>query len=180
LFLKSLFLEFKWEIIKLIIAINYECAHYQQNLPSREISRERWLDLCSDSRDFTAKENPFGWVNVKGSIDGFEFSKYHLMPMGNGKLFLPVKAEIRKKIKKEAGDTVHIVLFLDQDPLEIPAEFRDCLHDEPLALSFFNALPKRQQEQYVKWIYATKSPEIKIQRLAHAINRLLQSLPCEF
>jgi hypothetical protein len=126
------------------------------------------------------KENPFGWVKIKGNIDGFEFSKYHLMPMGNGKLFLPVKAEIRKKIKKEAGDTVHIVLFIDQDPLEIPEEFRDCLNDEPLALSFFNALPQRQQEQYVKWIYATKSPEIKIQRLAHAINRLLQSLPCEF
>ena len=50
---------------------------------------------------FPQKENPFGWVKVKGNIDGFEFSKYHLMPMGNGKLFLPVKAEIRKKSKKK-------------------------------------------------------------------------------
>ncbi len=126
------------------------------------------------------KENPFGWVKVKGSIDGFEFNKYHLMPMGNGNLFLPVKAEIRKKIKKEAGDTVHIVLFLDEDPLEIPEDFLVCLNDEPLALSFFNLLPQRQQEQYIKWIYASKSPEIKIQRLAQAINRLHQNLPCEF
>jgi hypothetical protein len=126
------------------------------------------------------KENPFGWVKVKGSIDGFEFSKYHLMPMGNGKLFLPVKAEIRKKIKKEAGDTVHVVLYLDQDPLEIPDDFKACLKDEPLAFSFYNSLPQRQQEQYIKWIYASKSPEIKIQRIANAVNRLLQNLPCEF
>jgi len=125
------------------------------------------------------KENPFGWVKVKGNIDGFEFSKYHLMPMGNGKLFLPVKAEIRKKIKKEAGDTVHVVLYLDQDPLEIPEDFMTCLKDEPLAFSFYNSLPQRQQEQYIKWIYASKSPEIKIQRMANAINRLLQNLPCE-
>ena len=50
------------------------------------------------------KNAPFGWVRVRGTIDGFEIKGYHLMPMGNGKLFLPVKAEIRKKIKKQSGD----------------------------------------------------------------------------
>ncbi|HYG01732.1 MAG TPA: DUF1905 domain-containing protein [Chryseosolibacter sp.] len=33
------------------------------------------------------KTKPFGWVKVRGSIDGVEFKKYHLMPMGNGNLF---------------------------------------------------------------------------------------------
>ena len=46
------------------------------------------------------KHSPFGWVRVRGSIDNFEIKNYHLMPMGNGNLFLPVKAEIRKKIGK--------------------------------------------------------------------------------
>ncbi|MEY3398621.1 MAG: hypothetical protein RL220_1215, partial [Bacteroidota bacterium] len=50
------------------------------------------------------KHSPFGWVRVKGSIDDVEFSSYHLMPMGNGQLFLPVKADIRKKIGKKEGD----------------------------------------------------------------------------
>jgi hypothetical protein len=44
------------------------------------------------------KNTAFGWVTVKGSIDSFEINQYKLMPMGNGKLFLPVKASIRKKI----------------------------------------------------------------------------------
>ena len=46
------------------------------------------------------KQSAFGWVRVRGTIDNFEIKNYNLMPMGNGKLFLPVKAEIRKKIKK--------------------------------------------------------------------------------
>ncbi len=40
--------------------------------------------------------------------------------MGDGKMFLPVKAEIRKKIKKEAGDWVHVLLYTDNEPLEVP------------------------------------------------------------
>lgn len=66
------------------------------------------------------KSRPFGWVKVRGTIDGFEIRKCHLMPMEKGQLFLPVRAEIRKKIHKNAGDTVHIVLYPDNDPLEIP------------------------------------------------------------
>ena len=30
------------------------------------------------------KHAPFGWVKVKGSIDGYQFKNYRLMPMGNG------------------------------------------------------------------------------------------------
>jgi len=49
---------------------------------------------------------PFGWVKVRGSIDGYEIRDYRLMPSGDGMacgkgvLFLAVKSEIRKKIKK--------------------------------------------------------------------------------
>ncbi len=57
----------------------------------------------------------FGWIKVKGSIDGYHFKSYKLMPMGNGKLFLPVKAEIRKKIGKNAGDYVDVILFADNE-----------------------------------------------------------------
>ena len=29
------------------------------------------------------KRAHFGWVKVRGTIDGFEIRKYHLMPMGD-------------------------------------------------------------------------------------------------
>ncbi len=59
------------------------------------------------------KHTPFGWVKVKGLFDSYEIKNYKLMPMGNGKLFLPVKASIRKIIGKKEGDKVYIVLFAD-------------------------------------------------------------------
>lgn len=119
---------------------------------------------------------PFGWVKVKGSIDGYEIKKYHLMPMGGGRLFLPVKAEIRKKIKKQAGDTVHVILYPDTDVLEIPAELELCLHDEPRALAFFNKLSESEKKYYIDWIYSAKKMETRVHRLAQAISRLQQGL----
>ena len=118
------------------------------------------------------KHAPFGWVKVRGSIDGFEIKKYHLMPFGNGELFLPVKAEIRKKIKKQAGDYVHVILYLDNEPLEVPEELLLCLQDEPDALKFFNSLNESEQHNYVKWIYSAKTDETKVERIAKTVIRL--------
>jgi hypothetical protein len=118
------------------------------------------------------KKAPFGWVKVKGSIDGFKISKYHLMPTGNGKLFLPVKSEIRKKIKKQAGDYVHVILYPDNEPLEIPEELLLCLQVEPEALQFFHSLSESEQLNYLKWIYAAKTDQTKVDRIAKTLNRL--------
>ena len=122
------------------------------------------------------KKAHFGWVKVRGTIDGYEIRKYHLMPMGDGKLFLPVKAEIRKKIKKEEGDKVHVILYADNEPLEVPKEMLLCLQDEPAALKFFNSLSESEQKFYIQWIYSAKKEETKVDRLAKTIDRLLQGL----
>ena len=122
------------------------------------------------------KSQPFGWVKVQGSIDGYEIKKYRLMPMGNGNLFLPVKAEIRKKIKKQEGDTVHIILYPDNKPLEIPSEMLLCLEDEPQALRFFQSLSESEQKFYIQWVYSAKKEETKVNRLGKTIDRLLQGL----
>jgi Domain of unknown function (DUF1905)/Bacteriocin-protection, YdeI or OmpD-Associated len=122
------------------------------------------------------KKAHFGWVKVKGTIDGYEISKYHLMPMGNGSLFLPVKAEIRKKIKKREGDKVHVVLYPDNEPLEVPEEMLLCLHDEPTALKFFNTLSESEKKFYIQWIYSAKKENTKVDRLVKTINRLVKGL----
>ena len=118
------------------------------------------------------KNTTFGWVKVRGTIDGYEINKYHLMPMGNGKLFLPVKAEIRKQIKKKEGDHVHVILFLDTEPLETPEEMLLCIQDEPKAYTFYKTLSESEQRYYIQWIYSAKKEETKINRLAKAIDKL--------
>jgi hypothetical protein len=118
------------------------------------------------------KNAPFSWVKVRGSIDGYEIDKYHLMPSGKGNLFLSVKAEVRKKIKKEAGDFVHIILYLDNEPLEVPEELLLCLQDDAEALQFFNSLNESEQHNYVKWIYSAKTEQTKIERIAKTLVKL--------
>jgi len=115
----------------------------------------------------------FGMVRVKGYIDSYEIKQYNLMPMGNGNLFLPVKAEIRKKIKKEAGDLVHVILYLDASPLVIPQELIDCLNEYPEAMKFYERLTQSEKRLYLNWVYSAKQEDTKANRIVKMIDKLL-------
>ncbi len=117
---------------------------------------------------------PFGFVKVRGTIDGVEIKGYHLMPgeKGSGVMFLSVKADLRKKIKKEAGDTIHVILWRDDTPREVPAELRLCIEDDASAAEFFASLRESEQQTFVKWIYSAKTERTKIDRMAKSVAAL--------
>ncbi len=123
------------------------------------------------------KKNPFGWVRVKGYIDSYELKQYKLMPMGNGRLFLPVKAEIRKKIGKQQGDMVRVILYSDESLLEIPTEIMDCFKNEPKEiLENFLSFPEGQQKAYLDWIRDAKTEGTKTKRIVRMMERVEQKL----
>jgi hypothetical protein len=121
------------------------------------------------------KKSYFNWVKVNGTIDDFELKNFSLMPMGNGKLFMAVKAEIRKKIGKKAGDWVHIILYPAQAPIDTHKDLLLCLEDEPAAHKTFLSYTENEQKVYIDWIDSAKSEESKIERMAETVNRLLKA-----
>ena len=98
------------------------------------------------------------------------------MPMGNNKLFLPVKAEIRKKIKKEAGDYVDIILYSDPSKLEIPKEILLCFKNEPKKIyENFMSFSEGEQKSYLDWIYGAKTQDTKANRILKMMNKLAKN-----
>lgn len=117
-------------------------------------------------------KNPFGWVKVKGNVDGIHI-KTKLMPMGNGRLFLPVKAALRKQLNKKEGDEVYLELEEDKDELFIPEEIMQCFKAVDITLfQQFDSLSADKKDSQIKWIMASSSESTKVER----INKLMEKL----
>lgn len=117
-------------------------------------------------------KTPFGMLKVKGKIDDYVFSNTHLMPMGNGHVGLTVRAEIRKKIKKQAGDIVHITIYEDKTSLIIPQELLLCLEYEDGVLEKFGVYTNGQKKAFVNWINSAKTEQTKADRIAKTITMI--------
>jgi hypothetical protein len=117
-------------------------------------------------------DKAFGFFRVKGKIDTETISAYHLMPMKNGNLFLPVKAAIRKRIQKEEGDTVYIELYEDNQHLEVPVELERCLDLDDEIKQRFYALKAEERDKIIQWIYEVKSTEAQEKRILMLIKKL--------
>ena len=128
--------------------------------------------------EVAAKLNPGNKKSfrVKGKLDDYEFQQVSLVPMGGGSYILPLKASIRKKIRKAAGSVVSVKMEADHRPLPVPADFLECLAEEPDALAVFNQLPKSQQNYFNNWIASAKTEATKAKRIAHSINALSAAL----
>ena len=120
------------------------------------------------------KDVPFGYLGVCGSIDDYEIVSAKLMPMGNGQLFLPVKAAIRKFLKKDTGDKVEVLLYSDTKPIAIDPEITVCLKLMDGAWEAFNKLPVSKQRIHMEYINQAHTDKSRIKRKNWLINDLLR------
>lgn len=110
-------------------------------------------------------------VRVRGFIDAYELKDFHIWAMKKG-TFLAVKAEIRKVIKKEEGDTVKVTLWLDEPKMVIPEDFMVCLREEPKLLAHFEKYTDAKKKEVLDWIFSAKTDDDKIARIAKTLEKL--------
>ena len=109
---------------------------------------------------------------VKGKLDDFSISGIALMPMGGGEFVMPLNATIRKGIHKKEGAMLIAKLEVDKKEIKPPAEFVECLKDEPVAEEHYFSLAKSHQLYFTRWINSAKTEPTKTKRIAQAVNAL--------
>lgn len=111
------------------------------------------------------KKAPFGWRNVFGTIDNLVIENYNLQPFGNGQLFLPLNAQIRKSLKKDVGENVTIKLFETKLTIEDIAEIVNCFKTDEKAFSRWQKMSDANKSKTLHHIFRAKNEDEKAQRI---------------
>jgi len=112
---------------------------------------------------------------VRGMLDGSAINGIALMPMGDGSFVMPLKAEIRKRIHKNAGAMLHVCIEEDTEyKVEVPDDLQECFDFEPEAQDFFYSLPKSHRDYFIKWIDGAKTNETRAKRIINTVNAMLR------
>lgn len=126
-----------------------------------------YCDIPFDVLDTFGKRR----VKIRAIIDAVEYRGL-LMPMG-GKYGLFMNKEVRDKVGKTFGDTVHISLEEDTEPrvVEIPQDLLEAMLTADVK-PFFESLSFTHQKEYVQWILDAKKEETRQNRLLKAIEMM--------
>src|SRR5579863_8636512 len=113
-----------------------------------------------------------GRVPVKGTINGFPF-RSSLMNMGEGHMMV-VNAQLRAGARCKGGDTVDVVMELDEDKrnVKIPAYLKKIINSDAKAKEFWPKLSFTHQKEYVREIEGAKRPETREKRIAAMMHAL--------
>lgn len=111
-------------------------------------------------------------VPVKGTLNGFSF-RGSIMPYG-GVHYLGIKRDLREAIGIKAGDSVEVVLMVDDDPrvVELPEDFKQALDENPAARIRWMKLSYSHQREHVEAIESAAKPETRMKRISDSILRL--------
>ena len=118
-----------------------------------------------------------GRVPVRASFDGVAYSG-SLAKIGDGNHLLLIRKEIREALGKQDGDTVSVVIELDETPREVqtPADLAAALAGDTIAERNWDALAYSHRREYVRWIDEAKRDETRRQRVARCVERVGQGV----
>jgi hypothetical protein len=111
-----------------------------------------------------------GRVPVKGTINGFPY-RSSLMNMGEGHM-MAVNAQLRAGANCKAGDTVSVVMQLDEEErkIELSAKLKKIIAGDLEAQEGWSKLSFTHQKEWVKAIEDAKKEETRDKRIAQMIQ----------
>jgi hypothetical protein len=118
------------------------------------------------------KKEPFGWRNVYGNIDNLVIENYNLQPFGNGQLFLPLNAKIRKFLKKNVGENVKIKLYETMLSNEDITEIINCFQADEQAYIRWQKLTNTNKNKTLNHIFRAKNEDEKAKRILAFIDNI--------
>lgn len=119
------------------------------------------------------KPNEKKSFRVKGKIDQVEVKGVALLPMGEGDFIIPLKAELRKALKKEEGAVVELNLTFDADfKIEMPDDLELCLADEEVLMQQFLSMPKSHQNYFINWLNSAKTEATRTKRIIMIVDAM--------
>ncbi len=113
---------------------------------------------------------------VKGKLDELAISQVAVLPMGDGEFIIPINADMRRGVRKEAGASVRVALEADDSPRPLSADLLVCLEDAPDALAYFQQLSQGHQRYFSNWIGEAKTAATKTKRITQAVMGLSMKL----
>ncbi|MGO9030043.1 MAG: YdeI/OmpD-associated family protein [Acidimicrobiales bacterium] len=105
-------------------------------------------------------------VPVSATFDGRVTYQGSLAKMGGPKAVLVLRKDVRDQLGKGPGDSVDVVLELDDRPrtVELPDDVATALADSGEA-DAFEALAYTHRKEFVRWIEEAKRPETRQRRI---------------
>jgi hypothetical protein len=114
---------------------------------------------------------------IKGLLDAVAVSGMALTPMGEGNFILPLKASLRKQLRKEEGARLHLQLEEDKDfKVEMPEDLELCLLEDRQYLETFLSQPKGHQNYFINWLNTAKTEPTRVKRLTQIVLAMEKKL----
>ncbi len=111
-------------------------------------------------------------VKVKAAFDGVEY-RGSIVRM-DGCYMLGLTQDMRKRIGKDCGDTIHVIVEKDEEEriLELPEDFKEALENNTEAGKAYEKLSYTGKREYYLWITQAKKEETRRDRIVKSIERL--------
>ncbi len=135
----------------------------------------RYIEIPPDMAEALKPDTKISFL-VKGKLDDVVIKNFSLLPMGGGSFIMPLKAELRKKLRKNEGAILRVLLAADEIAYAINHDFMECLKDSPVAAFNFSRLPGSHQKYFSKWIESAKTYVTKAKRIAQAVEAMQYNL----